>query len=311
MASRPAYDPNIFSRKVKPEEWKQLQKANFPFVNRALSAYPPGSIFKIPMSLAALESGRCTGTRVFNSTGSMRVGNRIFHDWTSRGFGSVTIVQALQWSIDTVYYELGVEMGGNVMSRYAHDLGLGEPTGIELGGESAGLIPDPAWKRKWWHDKWWPGDSANMSIGQGAVSVTPLQAAVMVSAVANGGTVWVPRLVDDGQGPQARKVNHWQPGNLALVKKGLRLVVSGGTGTVADVPGKGIAGKSGSAESGKPKTHSWFVCYGPEGKPTIAVVAFAEAAGHGGSVAAPIARKVLDQYFGLKEGKIKPVQTID
>jgi penicillin-binding protein 2 len=133
----------------------------------------------------------------------------------------------------------------------------------------------------------------------------------MVSAIANGGNVVVPRLVDDGMPPVPRKVNHWNPKNVDLVRQGLRAVVSAGTGTVADIPGKEISGKSGSAESGKKKTHSWFVCYGPMSHPTIAVVAFAEAAGHGGSVAAPLARKVLDQYFGLKEGKIQPVQTID
>lgn len=310
MASRPCFDPNIFSRKVKAAEWAKLQKSNFPFVNRATSAYPPGSIFKIPMALAALESGHVTESRRFNSTGSLTVGNRTFHDWSSRGFGSVGIVEALQWSIDTVFYQLGVEMGGNTMSRYAHEVGLGEHTGFEL-GDSAGLVPDPAWKRRVWHDKWWPGDSANMSIGQGAVSVTPLQAAVMVSTIANGGTVVVPRIVDDGKPMVARKVNHWNPKSLELVRRGMREVISSGTGTVADVPGKEICGKTGSAESGKKKTHSWFVCYGPAKHPTIAVVAFAEAAGHGGSVAGPIARKVLDQYFGLREGKIQPVQTID
>lgn len=310
MASRPYFDPNIFSRKVKADEWAKLQKSNFPFVNRATSAYPPGSIFKIPMSLAALETGHATAARRFNDTGSLRVGNRTFHNWTSNAFGSVGIVQALQWSLDTVYYQLGVEMGGGLMSRYAHEVGLGEHTGFEL-GDAAGLVPSPEWKRRVWHDKWWPGDSANMSIGQGAVSVTPLQAAVMMSAIANGGKVLVPRLVDDGKPPPPRKVNAWNPKNLAVVRQGLRAVVAAGTGTTADIPGKAIEGKSGSAESGKPKTHSWFVCFGPGPRPTIAVVTFAEAAGHGGSVAAPLARKVLDQYFGLKEGKIQPVQTRD
>ncbi|MDB5102020.1 MAG: penicillin-binding protein [Cyanobacteria bacterium RYN_339] len=310
MASRPYFDPNIFSRKVKPDEWKTLQTSNFPFVNRATSAYPPGSIFKIPMTLAALESGRTTENRYFNSTGSLQVGNRIFHDWSARGFGRVNIVSALQWSIDTVYYQLGVEMGGAIMSRYAHETGLGEHSGIEL-GDAAGLVPDPVWKRRVWKDKWWPGDSANMSIGQGAVIVTPLQAAVMVSAIANGGKVLVPRLVDDGKPLPPRKVSTWNPKNLALVHKGMRAVISSGTGTVADIPGKDLAGKTGSAESGKPKTHSWFVCYGPQKNPTIAVVVFAEAAGHGGTIAGPVARKVLDQFFGLKEGKIQRVQTID
>ena len=108
-----------------------------------------------------------------------------------------------------------------------------------------------------------------------------------------------------------RRTSTWKPQNLALVRQGTRLVVSSGTGTVADVPGKHMAGKTGSAESGKPKTHGWFVCYGPEPNPTIAVVSFVEAAGHGGSVAAPIARKVLDQYFGLKDGKIRRAELAD
>lgn len=311
LASRPVFDPNIFSRKVKPEEWKQLQKANFPFVNRAFSVYPPGSIYKIPMALAALESGHCTPGRLFNSTGSMRVGNRIFHDWSSRGFGVVDIVKSLQWSIDTVYYELGVEMGGDTMSKYAHEVGLGEATGIDLAGESSGLIPDPAWKRKYWHDKWWPGDSANVAIGQGAVSVTPIQAAVMVGTIANGGTVYEPRVVHDDHGPMVKRVNHWNPRNIALIHKALRLTVESGTGGAADVPGKGVSGKTGSAEDGKGKTHGWFACYAPDKNPSIALVVFCESAGHGGSVAAPVARKVLDRYFGLQSGAIRRVTVTD
>jgi penicillin-binding protein 2 len=311
MASRPTFDPNIFSRKVRASDWQRLQRMNFPFVNRTVSAYPPGSIFKIPMALAALESGACSPGRLFNSTGSLRVGNRVFHDWKSSGFGTVNLVKSLQWSIDTVYYQLGVEMGGRTMARYARETGLGERTGLHLGGESAGLVPDPEWKQRVWRDKWWPGDSANMSIGQGAVSVTPLQAAVMVSAIVNGGKVLVPRLVEDGKPGEVRKQSRWRPGSVAVVKQGMRAVVASGTGVVADVPGKNISGKTGSAESGKPKTHAWFVCVGPEQAPSIAVVVFAEAAGHGGDVAAPVARKVLDQYFGLKEGKIRRATVID
>lgn len=311
LASRPNFDPNIFSRRVRADEWRQLQKMNYPFVNRALSAYPPGSIFKLPMALAALETGKCTPGRTFQSTGSLRVGNRIFHDWKAGGFGKVNIIHSLQWSIDTVYYQLGVEMGPDAMSRYARESGLGEYTGVALGGESRGLIPDRAWKLREYKDKWWPGDSANMSIGQGAVSVTPLQAAVMVSTFANGGRVVVPRLVDDGTPPEFRKVNTWNPAHVKTVRQGLRAVVAAGTGVVADVPGKAISGKTGSAESGKPKTHAWFVCYGPESNASIAVVAFAEAAGHGGDVAAPIARKVLDRYFGIKDGKIRRAEISD
>ncbi|MEB3330296.1 MAG: penicillin-binding protein 2 [Candidatus Sericytochromatia bacterium] len=311
MASRPTFDPNLFSRRVRARDWQRLQRMNFPFVNRSVSAYPPGSIFKIPMALAALESGVCSPGRLFNSTGSLRVGNRIFHDWKASGFGRVNLVKSLQWSIDTVYYQLGVEMGGRTMARYARETGLGERTGLQLGGESAGLIPDPEWKQRVWHDKWWPGDSANMSIGQGAVSVTPLQAAVMVSAIVNGGKVLVPRLVADGKPGEVRKQSSWRPGSVAVVRQGMRAVVAAGTGVVADVPGKQIAGKTGSAESGKPKTHAWFVCVGPEQAPAITVVVFAEAAGHGGDVAAPVARKLLDRYFGLKEGKIRRATVID
>lgn len=312
LASRPAFDPNIFSRKVKAHEWKELQEANYPFVNRALSAYPPGSIYKIPMAMAALASGKATPGRLFQSTGSLRVGNRIFHDWYAPGFGTVDLVKSLQWSIDTVYYQLGVEMGPDTMAKHARDVGFGEPTGYELGGESAGLIPDRAWKKRVLKDKWWPGDSANVSIGQGWVSVTPMQAVVMTSAYANGGKVVVPRVVDTGSpAPPPRKVLTWNPKHLEVVRKGLRLVVSEGTGTAVDVPGKSVSGKSGSAESGKKKTHAWFVCYAPEKDASIAVVAFAEAAGHGGDIAAPMARKVLDQYFGIKDGKIRRAPIAD
>jgi penicillin-binding protein 2 len=300
LASRPAYNPNLFSRRVKAAEWKALQALAFPFVNRALSAFPPGSIYKVAMAMAAQDSGRCPPGRTFYSSGSLQVGSRVFHDWNPRGFGTVDLVKSLQWSIDTVYYQLGVEMGGEVMAKNAHRLGLGERTGILIGPESAGLIPDPAWKRRVFKDRWWPGDSANVAIGQGAMGLTPLQAATMISAIANGGTVWVPRLVQDGQAPVARLRHPWKAAHLATVRRGLRAVVTSGTGGAAAIEGVAVAGKTGSAESGKPKTHAWFVGYAPFERPTIALCAFAETAGHGGEMAAPMVRRVLEAAFRAK-----------
>lgn len=299
LASRPTYDPNLFSRRVKAAEWKALQALAFPFVNRALSAFPPGSIYKVAMAMAAQDSGHCPPGRTFYSAGSLRVGNRVFHDWNPRGFGTVDLAKSLQWSIDTVYYQLGVEMGGEVMAKNAKRFGLGSATGILIGPESPGLIPDAAWKRRVYKDRWWPGDSANVSIGQGAVSVTPLQAAVMVATVANGGTVWTPRLVASDK-PVARLRHPWKPQHLSVVRQGLRAVVTAGTGGAAAIEGVAVAGKSGSAESGKPKTHAWFVAYAPYEKPTIALCAFAEAAGHGGDTAAPMVRRVLEAAFHAK-----------
>ncbi|MBM3268464.1 MAG: penicillin-binding protein 2 [Candidatus Sericytochromatia bacterium] len=311
LASSPDFDPNMFAGRIKPQDWRAINSPVKPLLNRAISsAYPPGSIFKIVTSVAAMEAGVVREDSKFMSTGVYYVGNRMFRDWKEGGFGRVDFHKALVMSIDTVYYELGLRLGPDRMAAAARAFGLGSPTGILLGHEAAGLIPDSAWKRERFKEKWYPGESANMSIGQGWVNITPIQAAVMIATVANGGRVVRPKLAlppgeDEAADPGI--VNRWKPETWKMVRGSLADVVSHGTGTAAKVPGYTSGGKTGSAEAVKgQKTHGWFVCYSPADKPRIAISVLLEKAGHGGSVAAPIAGKLLRQFYGIPEATASP-----
>ena len=306
LVSKPDFDPNLFAGRIKPQDWKAINSPSRPLLNRAIgSAYPPGSIFKIVTSVAALEAGVVREDTKFMSTGVFYVGNRRFRDWKEGGFGRVDFHKALVMSIDTVYYELGLKLGPDRMAAAARSMGLGSPTGILLGHESGGLIPDSKWKRKRFGEKWYPGESANMSIGQGWVLVTPLQAAVMTATVGNGGRVVRPKLTRPASPQEAADpgiINQWKPETWKMVRGALKDVVDHGTGTAAKIPGTTASGKTGSAEARKgQKTHGWFVCYSPAEKPRIAIAVLAEFAGHGGSIAAPIAGKLLRQFYGIPE----------
>ncbi|HBN08870.1 MAG TPA: penicillin-binding protein 2 [Cyanobacteria bacterium UBA8530] len=309
MASKPDFDPNLFAKRIDAKTWRELQGVSHPMLNRAISsAYPPGSIFKIVTSVAALEGGFAKPTTRFNSTGSFRLGRWVFHDWKAGGFGSVDLNKALIWSIDTVYYELGLRMGGDRMARVARDFGLGDRTGVLLPSETKGLVPDSKWKKEVYHERWYNGESVNMSIGQGYVQVSPIQAAVLIAKAATG-KLLRPKLLSP---PAAEEKDDPPPGpvlkeeTLKYLRENLAKVVSEGTGGTAKIEGIPTGGKTGSAESGVGhKTHAWYVCYGPTKNPTIALAVFVERMGHGGSIAAPIAQKLLKQHFGIKEKKGK------
>jgi penicillin-binding protein 2 len=311
MAAKPDFDPNMFAGRIKAHDWKAINSPAKPLLNRAISsAYPPGSVFKIVTTLAAMENGVVREDSKFNSTGVFYVGNRMFRDWKAGGFGRVDFHKALVMSIDTVYYELGLRLGPDKMAAAARSLGLGTATGILLGHEVDGLIPDSAWKKSRLGEKWYPGESANMAIGQGYVLTTPLQLAVMMTTVANGGRVVRPKLVRPPAEAEAADpgiVNHWKPETWKMLRGALADVVDHGTGTAAKIPGYPAAGKTGSAEVIKgQKTHGLFVCYSPADKPRIAISVLLEKAGHGGSVAAPIAGKLLRQFYGIPEATASP-----
>lgn len=304
MVSKPDFDPNLFAGRLKPQDWKAINSPFRPLLNRAISsAYPPGSIFKIVTTVAAMEAGIVKESTRFNSTGVYYVGNHLFRDWKPGGFGMVNFHRALVMSIDTVYYELGERLGPERIARAARDMGLGRRSGILLGHESAGLIPDTEWKRRIYHDKWYNGESVNMSIGQGWVQVTPIQAALMTATVANGGRVVRPKLLrppgaEEAQDPGIQ--NRWSPETWHMLRSALKECVDAGTCGAARIPGITTAGKTGSAQAGKiGKTHGWFVAYSPTDKPRIAMAILLEKAGHGGSVAAPVANKLLRQFYGL------------
>ena len=305
MASYPSFDPNIFSSPITPEIWQELQSRKNPFLNRALRAYPPASTFKIVTAVAGIESGKYPPSTVLGTYPYLSVSGTRFGEWNKRGFGPMGYVSAMAWSSNTFFGQVGRGVGGEELIKWARKFGFGKPTGIELRGETGGLIADDAWKRlnfKNWG--WTVGDTVNMSIGQGFTSATPLQVAVMFSAIANDGYLVKPHLLqtDDTSKFPKTKIG-LKPTTISTVQQGLRAVVSRGTGgklNSPDIPPG--AGKSGTAEAPPGDSHAWFGAYAPFDKPEITVVAFAEhSGGGGGSVAAPLARQVMEAYFKPKK----------
>ncbi|MBA3922351.1 MAG: penicillin-binding protein 2 [Nostocaceae cyanobacterium] len=315
MVSRPAFDPNLFSKdRLSKKDWETVQGKEHPLVNRALSAFPPASTFKIITASAGLETGKFTPDTVLQTFGSLTVGGVTFGEWNHSGFGPLGFVGALQNSSDTFFYQIGRKVGGPGLIEWARNYGFGKKTGIELANEeSRGFVPDEAWKQKVFKIPWTVGDSINMSIGQGALQVTPLQSAVMFAAAANGGYRVQPHLLKDDEEKKNFRVSlNMKPSTIKILRDGLRKVVSDGTARSLNLPSiPPAAGKTGTAEAGKDRpNHTWFGAYAPSEKPEIVVVAFGENSGeHGGTVCGPMVLKVFEDYFQRKyPGKYaKPV----
>ena len=255
----------------------------------------------------------------------MRYGNRDFRCWKKEGHGDVSLHRALVESCDVYFYQVGLKAGIDEIARVAREFGLGKATGLELGGEAPGLIPDSAWKRRVRKEPWYSGETLSAAIGQGYDLVTPVQAALLAATVANGGVVYRPRLirrVADGSGSTVRtgeviaeRTVRLTPGTLAAIRDGLWGVVNepGGTGAAARVPGITVAGKTGTAQvvrmaakgerqaAGglKSRDHAWFVCYAANGANQVAIAVIVEHGGHGGSVGAPIARRLVAELKSL------------
>lgn len=328
MLSRPSFDPNSFAGGVDPKIWKSLlQDPHKPLQNRVVQGqYPPGSTYKIYLAAAGLETGLITpSTRVY-CPGSFWYGNRSFRCWKKEGHGSVDLHTSLMRSCDVYYYSLGVRLGVDRIAEFAKAFNLGRITGLGFPDEKPGLIPTSEWKQRRFGVPWYPGETVSIAIGQGYDLTTPLQLAVSYAALANGGTLYEPRLVRSRRGPDGG-VEETQPRvtgtvpvkpeNLALIRKALEGVVeqAGGTGSRARVPGVSVAGKTGTAqvvrlekfqgvkESKIPiqyRDHAWFVSFAPVENPEIVVAVLSEHGGHGGSAAAPLAQRVLAKYFEKK-----------
>lgn len=308
LASLPEFDPRPFARGIKASEYTGLvTDPAAPMVNRAVhSAFSPGSTFKMITGSSALQEGLCTPSSVFYCGGNYGPANC----FVTSGHGSIGFEGSLAHSCDVVYYRLGDILGIKRLHRYCAEYGLGSPTGIDLPEESGGLLPDEAWKREVLGEEWYGGDTVNMSIGQGFLLVTPLQMAVATAAVANGGDVYRPYLVErviSSHGGRHHTANPRpvrrlpiKPEWLSAVRKGMRGAVLYGTSTAADSEFAPVAGKTGTVETGG-RNHVWFVSFAPYQKARIVVVVFLEkSGGYGGSLAAPIARKVLDAFLGEK-----------
>ncbi len=325
MVSTPAFDPNVFARGVKAEEWRALIKDQLrPLNNRATQGqYPPGSTFKIIMTIAGLEEGVIQPESPISDPGFYFFGNRQFRDWKKGGHGAVDLHRAIVESCDVYFYQLGPRIGIDKIAKWARALGLGERSGITLEGEMGGTVPDTAWKRKRFRQPWFPGETVSIAIGQGYLTVTPLQQAIMMATVANGGTVyrpWIVRSVESvtgavirQYGPEKIRSIEFKPDTLERLRTGLADVVKlpSGTGGAARSNMVAIAGKTGTAQVVEMKggyikseqlayfnrDHAWFVSYAPVENPQIAVAVLVEHGGHGGSAAAPMAKKVIEKFI--------------
>ncbi len=310
MESMPAYDPNLFATGISAADWRALTTDRLrPMLSRAIStAFEPGSVFKIVTATAALEQGIVTRDSTFYAPGYFRLGAWVFHDL--RAWGTVNFIQGIQYSINVVFYTLGYRLGGERLAAQAKRMGLGELTGLDLPGEVTGTIPSPSTKQALVGEPWYPGDSVNMSIGQGAVTVTPVQVARMMASIANNGRLLQPHLLlytmdrDRSRTPLAPVVQRdglYRPRTLAVLHEGLRAAAERGTGRASAVKGLAIAGKTGSAENPRGKPHAWFAGYAPTDAPRVVVVAFVEHGYRGGLSAAPIVRRVLEAAFPQPE----------
>ncbi|HEU5424230.1 MAG TPA: penicillin-binding protein 2 [Nitrolancea sp.] len=318
MASNPSFDPNQFILGLSDQQWTDLNNPQtHPLQNRATqSAYPIGSTFKVVTMAAAMQSLGLTPSSTIPCPGSFTIpgGSTVWHDWSLTGQGTLTLHNALVQSCDTVFYKLGADLDTkdqNLLPNMARAFGFGKPTGIEL-PEVPGVVPDAEWKLKATGDYWARGDAVNLAIGQGYFLGTPLQVADAYAAIANGGTLWQPYVVQEVHKLDGTKVYSAQPkerGKLPItadqvgaIRSALKDVVSAPNGTaVAAFKGEQhpVAGKTGTAETNKPEPHSWFVSFTPVDGAKFASVTAIENAGEGGDIAAPIERQLIDKYYQL------------
>ncbi len=320
IASSPTFDPNMFAGGISSKNWNMLlDDPNNPLTNKVIqSSYPPGSVFKIVTMAAALDMGYTNTTEIFEDRGVYVLGGWSFYGWEPKGLGRLNIVQALGWSSDPVFYELGRRMGVDNLASYALTFGFGQPTGIKLLGEDKGVVPTAKWKQDTYGEEWYAGETIIAAIGQGYYLVTPLQQAMLVMAVANGGIVYRPMLVDkvitangsliQKNEPEVLRTIYLRPEIWDAIRQGLKVVTTQGT-AASTFQGftPVIAGKTGSAETGQGNTvHSWFACYAPADNPRIAVAALVEQGGEGAVSAVPLVRKVLEYYFGSEQQPSPP-----
>ena len=295
MASRPNFNPNLFSPGPTMAEWEALNGPNAPLLNRAFQGFPPASTFKIITTIAALESGKFNANSKVMTMNSFCYAGLCYGDHGAHG--AIGFPMALAVSSNTFYYQLGLQIGPDQLFAAARRLGYGSVTGLELRGEeSSGLLGDQAWKKRVLGEPWTPVDTITSSIGQGALQVTPIQMARMYAAVANGGWLVTPHLVER---PTPRRWLQLKPVTLAVVRDGLRQVVTNGTATLLNDPKlPPVAGKTGTGEDPPRPDHAWFGGYAPADKPSLVIIAFGEnSGGYGGTVAAPMVKALMTTWF--------------
>lgn len=297
MASKPNYDPNIFSRNINTAEWKFLNRTEAPLLNRALQGFPPASTFKIVTTAAGIESGLMNAKSTLPTFNSFCYAGMCYGDHGS--FGAIGFPLALAVSSNSFYYQVGLKVGEAELFKAARRFGYGSYTGIELKiEESPGLLGDAAWKKQVLKEAWTPVDTITSAIGQGALQVTPLQMARLYAAVANGGNLVTPHLVEGKHVPKPQAMG-LKADTINMLHQGLRRAVTEGTAKVlADPNLPEVAGKTGTGEDPPRPDHAWFGGYAPAEKPQLVIVAFAEnSGGYGGTVSAPMVKKLMEVFF--------------
>lgn len=306
LVSKPSFDPNILSRGVSVKEWLDLaQERSNPLVTRPTQAvYPPGSLFKILVALAALEEGAVKPGESFFCPGYFEYGDRRYPCWQRSGHGRVSFEEAIAKSCNVTFYTLGLRLGPERIARYAQMFGFGQDPHIDLPGTKSGLFPTPEWKRQAVKAMWYPGDTLNLSIGQGYVLVTPLEMYLLLSTVATRGKLYDPHVlwrVLDEKGDVIREVKPFLRRNVVLrsqtwdtVIRGMEKVVTQGTGYNCRGLATKIAAKTGTAQNPHGKEHSWFGGFFPSDRPRFVFLVLVEHGGDGSGEAALVTRRIVE-----------------
>ena len=312
LVSLPSYDNNLFARSISEVDYKKIiNDANLPLFNRVVSGeYPPGSIIKPAVAAAALSEGVIDESTILNCPGSISINTWVFRDWKTHGL--VDVRKDIAESCDVFFYAVGggwvniKGLGIEKIKKYLDLFGFGKKTGIDLPGETNGLVPNEEWKLENIGDRWYIGDSYHAAIGQGFIAATPIQLASYVAAVANGGTLYSPKMVDKIKKNESEEIirsvilreNFIDSGILKIVREGMRQTVTSGSARSLNSLPVAVAGKTGTAQFGADnKTHGWFVSFAPYDNPEIVMVILMEGGGEGSSTAVPVTHKVLDWYF--------------
>lgn len=328
IVSLPSYNSSAFVSNISHDDWTTLlSDPNHLMLNRAIQGvYPPGSTFKLVTAIAGLEEGVIKPEENISCAGGLLFGGRLFRCWRKGGHGAISVHRAIAESCDTFFYQVGLRLGVDKISKYAHLLGLGRKTGIDLEGEKSGTIPTAEWKKKTFKQEWQPGENLSIAVGQGYDTVTPMQNALMVSQIALGRKIrpHILKAVENEEGTVIRKSEVSEGKPLPISDKTLRIVRAGmvdaiespgGTAHGSQLHSVKMAGKTGTAqvisEEGKAKVkgintgdHAWFVVYAPVEDPRIAIGVIVEHGGFGASAAAPIAKDVIAKYLEM-EGLIQ------
>ncbi len=314
MVSKPDFDPNEFAARITRERWQELTAdEGYPLQNKNIQGeYPPGSIYKLVTAVAALETRVISPYQSYLCQGVVNFRDWPYRCWKEHGHGWTDMNRALIESCDIYFYRAGIKAKVDALNRYSLMLGLGEESGVDLPGEKAGLVPSAPWKRKRYGRAWYYGNTIQMSIGQGFLLATPIQMACLMAAFGESGTLYRPHLLKELRSPDGEMVRAYKPevnSSLLVSKRTMKILrralwgvvnVRRGTGVRGRLRTVSVAGKTSTAENPQGEPHGVFACYAPSDEPRLVMMVMLENGGEGGRTAAPMAKYLLEVYFGLK-----------